>query len=310
MDTHYPQDPEWLKVDIEKFVNSIHNNRQSYKDIGFAKVVDQLQELVKLDYSILDNTWQSINLVVKEDSADSLDIPILENPLQCDQNDDWTNTPPKRTFLEHFFNFIILIFSCNPFKCFNPSADEGIAIPKSLQETSKTASVSESEDLVEAERLANKKWRFVLNMMRIARTSMVAPDRLMQFQEEETTYPEIIQLYQQVAEKSLKALYFAYSYTSDSMTESPIFNTHDCNWIVKQMKNVDYEVIDYLKSAARPLDDLGRQEFDKRSLCTRSRYMKNVTDDYIPKDLFTAEDAQAAMNLTHQIFECCEHLIG
>ena len=152
-------------------------------------------------------------------------------------------------------------------------------------------------------------------MMRIARTSMLAPDRLMQFQEDETTYPEIIQLYQQVAEKSLKALYFAYSYTSHSMTESPIFNSHDCNWIVKQMKedygyNVDYQVIDYLKSAAGPLDDLGRQELYKRSLCVPSIYMKNVTDDYIPKDLFTAEDAQAAMNLTHQIFECCEHLIG
>ena len=108
MDTHYSRDPEWLKVDIEKYVKSIHHNRQFYKDIGFAKAVDQLQDLVKLDHSILEKTWQSIELVVKEDTCDSLAEPILETTLQVYEDDDWKNTPPRRTVLEHFFTSLHL----------------------------------------------------------------------------------------------------------------------------------------------------------------------------------------------------------
>ena len=136
----------------------------------------------------------------------------------------------------------------------------------------------------------------------------------MQFPEKSITFPDTILLYQQVVEKSLKALYFAYSSDGNNMDTSSIFHSHDCKWIVQQMQSnlnytMEYDDLDFLLSAATQFDNLGRQAFDARSLCVRARYMQNVSDDKIPSDIFTSDDALHAMDLAHRIVDFCDKMI-
>ena len=73
---------------------------------------------------------------------------------------------------------------------------------------------------------------------------------------------------------------------------------------------MDSDDMDFLLCAVNLFDNLGRQAFDHRSLCVRARYMNTVSDEHIPSEIFTSDDAWQAMELSHQIFDFCDSLVG
>ena len=199
-----PYGNEWLNLDIERYVKSIQNGyRNHYKDLEFAQAVDKLQQLAIIEYEILESTCNAIEKKADEEKLElSTDTSTIQVQCYEEENDKdlitpptkkswfgriWTTStikvqgyeeendddlitpPPKKSMLARIWTLLLLLFSCS-----NHQQEEITNINQHEQLPSGV--MSEEEEQLWMERLQKGKMKFVHNMMRIARTSMVAPD--------------------------------------------------------------------------------------------------------------------------------------